>query len=169
MGLKKHQYVYMVDYLFIWGFCLQLVRVLYCKLPTNGKQLAAYPLEAMLGTKPRPQRWEARVLLLCHRGPCIYGRVSNLKFTRNRKFATSKILPNSMKEKMMCFVLNLVFFSSKSFTLLDLQQISQFIYLISISPRVPVCSVKWQCATLVLGWVTASVHYSCLWWLCISR
>ena len=25
--------------------------------------------------------------------------------------------------------------------------------------------VKQQWATLVLGWVTASVHYSCLWWL----
>ena len=26
--------------------------------------------------------------------------------------------------------------------------------------------VKRQWATLVLGWVTASVHYLCLWWLC---
>ena len=44
---------------------IQLVRVLYCKLPTNGKQLPAFPLEAI----PRPQRWEARVLPLCHCGP----------------------------------------------------------------------------------------------------
>ena len=29
----------------------------------------AFPLEAMPGTEPRPQRWEARVLPLCHRGP----------------------------------------------------------------------------------------------------
>ena len=48
---------------------IQFVRVLYCKLPTNGKQLPAFPLEAVLGIEPRPQRWEARVLPLCHRGP----------------------------------------------------------------------------------------------------
>ena len=48
---------------------IQFVGVLYCKLPTNGKQLPAFPLEAMPGTEPWPQRWEARVLLLCHRGP----------------------------------------------------------------------------------------------------
>ena len=46
---------------------IQFVRVLYCKVPTNGKQLSAFQLEAMLGTEPRPQRWEARVLPLCHR------------------------------------------------------------------------------------------------------
>ena len=48
---------------------IQFVRVLYCKLPTNGKQLPAFPLEAVPGIKPPPQRWEARVLPLCHRGP----------------------------------------------------------------------------------------------------
>ena len=26
-------------------------------LPTNDKQLHAFPLEAVLGTEPRPQRW----------------------------------------------------------------------------------------------------------------
>ena len=48
---------------------IEFVRVLYCKLPTNGKQLPAFPLEAVPRTEPRPQRWEARVLPLCHRGP----------------------------------------------------------------------------------------------------
>ena len=48
---------------------IQFVRVLYCKLPTNDKQLPAFPLEAVPGTEPRPQRREARVLPLCHRGP----------------------------------------------------------------------------------------------------
>ena len=48
---------------------IQLVKVLYCKLLTNGMQLPAFPLEAGSGTEPRPQRWEAIVLLLCHRGP----------------------------------------------------------------------------------------------------
>ena len=48
---------------------IQFIRVLYCKLPTNGKQLPAFPLEAVPGTEPRPQRWEARVLPLCHCGP----------------------------------------------------------------------------------------------------
>ena len=47
----------------------QFVRALYCKLPTKGKQLPAFPLEAMMGIEPRPQRLEARVLPLCHRGP----------------------------------------------------------------------------------------------------
>ena len=48
---------------------IQLISILYCKLLTNGKQLPAFPLEAVPGTKPRPQRWEARVLPLCHHGP----------------------------------------------------------------------------------------------------
>ena len=48
---------------------IQLVKVLYCKLPTNGKQLPAFPLEAVPGTEPQPQRWEERVLPLCDRGP----------------------------------------------------------------------------------------------------
>ena len=48
---------------------IQFVRVLYYQLPTNGKQLPSFPLEAVLGTEPQPQRWEARVLPLCHRGP----------------------------------------------------------------------------------------------------
>ena len=48
---------------------IQFARDLYCKLPTNGKQLPAFPLKAMTGIEPRPQRWEARVLPLCHRGP----------------------------------------------------------------------------------------------------
>ena len=48
---------------------IEFVRDLYYKLPTNGKQLPAFPLEAEPGTEPRPQRWEARVLPLCHRGP----------------------------------------------------------------------------------------------------
>ena len=50
---------------------IEFVRDLYCKLPTNGKQLPAFPLEAMTGIEPRPQGWEARVLPLCHRGPYI--------------------------------------------------------------------------------------------------
>ena len=48
---------------------IQFVRVLYCKLPTIGKQLPAFPLEAVPGIEPRPQRWEVRVLPLCDRGP----------------------------------------------------------------------------------------------------
>ena len=44
---------------------IEFIRVLYCKLLTNGKQLPAVPLEAVSGTEPRPQGWEAR-------GPFIY-------------------------------------------------------------------------------------------------
>ena len=48
----------------------------FCKLPTDSKQLPAFPLEAMPETKPRPQRWEARVLPLGHRGPLrLLGRI----------------------------------------------------------------------------------------------
>ena len=48
---------------------IEFARVVYCKLPTNGKQLPAFPLKAITGIEPRPQRWEAKVLPLCHRGP----------------------------------------------------------------------------------------------------
>ena len=48
---------------------IQFVRVLYYKLLTNGKQLPAFPLEVVLGIEPGPQRWEERVLSLCHHGP----------------------------------------------------------------------------------------------------
>ena len=48
---------------------IQFVRVLYCKLPINGKQLPAFPLESMPEVEPRAQRWEARVLPLNHRAP----------------------------------------------------------------------------------------------------
>ena len=50
---------------------IQLVMVLYCKLPTNGKQLPAFPLEVRPGTKLQSQRLEVRVLPLCHRGPFL--------------------------------------------------------------------------------------------------
>ena len=46
---------------------IQLVKVLYCKLPTNDKQLPAFPLEVEPSTELRPQKWEVRVLPLCHR------------------------------------------------------------------------------------------------------
>ena len=55
---------------------IQFVRVLYCKLSTTGKQLPALPLQAVTGIEPRPQRWEARVLPLCHRGPLISQQVT---------------------------------------------------------------------------------------------
>ena len=48
---------------------IQLVKALYCKLLTNGKQLPAFPLEVGPGTETQSQRWEARVLPLCHHGP----------------------------------------------------------------------------------------------------
>ena len=31
---------------------IQFVRVLYCKLPTNGKQVPAFPLESVPGIEP---------------------------------------------------------------------------------------------------------------------
>ena len=58
---------------------IQLVKVWYCKLPTNGKQLPALPLEVWPGTEPQSQRWKARVLAPCHRGPIKYIKTSFLK------------------------------------------------------------------------------------------
>ena len=43
---------------------IQLIKILYRKLPTNGNQLPAFTLEDGPGTKPRSQRWETRVLPL---------------------------------------------------------------------------------------------------------
>ena len=41
------------------------VKVLYCKLPTVGKQLPTFP-HKVWGLNHRPQRWEASVLPLHH-------------------------------------------------------------------------------------------------------
>ena len=45
---------------------IQFVRVLYCKLPTNSKQLPAFPLETMRGSNPslRGGRREQNVSML---------------------------------------------------------------------------------------------------------
>ena len=40
------------------GSLVQLVKFLYCELPSNGKQLPAFPLEVGPGTEPRSQMWE---------------------------------------------------------------------------------------------------------------
>ena len=56
---------------------IQFVSVLYCKLPTNGKQLPAFPLEAVPGTEPWPQRWGARVLPLWPPILLFIGRIRN--------------------------------------------------------------------------------------------
>ena len=72
---------------------IQFVRVLYCKLPTNGKKLPAFPLEAVPGTEPRPQGWEARVLPLCHSvkaGRCL-PLVGGLQY-RNLPNYTTEVL-----------------------------------------------------------------------------
>ena len=61
---------------------IEFARVLYCKLPTNGKQLPAFPLPDMTGIKPQPQRWEARVLPLYHRGPLPRPLNTQLYFCR---------------------------------------------------------------------------------------
>ena len=50
---------------------IQMVKVLYCKLPTNGKQQPAFPLEVGLGFELRSHRWEGSVLPLCHSGPLL--------------------------------------------------------------------------------------------------
>ena len=55
---------------------IEFARELYCKLPTSGKQVPAFPHKALTGMEPRPQRWEVRVLPLCHRGPFfVFGEI----------------------------------------------------------------------------------------------
>ena len=46
---------------------MQLVKVLYCKLLTNGKQLPAFPLEA--GNRTPGSEVGGDSVTLCHRGP----------------------------------------------------------------------------------------------------
>ena len=60
---------------------IEFARVVYCKLPTNGKQLPAFPLKAITGIELRPQRWEARVLPLCHRGPYYCDTIKSQNIT----------------------------------------------------------------------------------------
>ena len=52
-----------------YGQYIQLVKVLYCKLLTNGKQLPAFTLEVRPRFELRSQRLEMRVIPLCHCGP----------------------------------------------------------------------------------------------------
>ena len=74
---------------------IQFIRVLYCKLQTNGKQQPAFPLEAVPGTRPRPQRWEVRVLPLCHRGP-LHNKQGR------RGFSVYKCKPQSHQKHKLC-------------------------------------------------------------------
>ena len=68
---------------------IQFVRVLYCKLPTNGKQLPAFPLEAVLGIKPRPQRWEAANRSSDPRNDMTLDSVLNVTYSQECKFTSS--------------------------------------------------------------------------------
>ena len=68
---------------------IEFARVLYCKLPTNGKQLPGFPHKALMGIEPRPQRWEVRVLPLCHRGP--YSGLQTLPLSNRIRFGASGI------------------------------------------------------------------------------
>ena len=65
---------------------IQFARVVYCKLLINGKQLPAFPLKAVTGIKPRPQRWEAtknlRPVLGLAKGSTLRLVGSGLKFCK---------------------------------------------------------------------------------------
>ena len=66
---------------------IQFARVVYCKLLTNGKQLPAFPLKAVTGIEPRPQRWEAtknlRPVLGLAKGSTLRLVGSGLKFCKD--------------------------------------------------------------------------------------
>ena len=50
---------------------IQLVKVVYCKLPINSKQLPAFPLEVRPGIELRSQRWVARVTTECYHSATV--------------------------------------------------------------------------------------------------
>ena len=64
---------------------IQLVKVLYCKLLTNGKQLLAFSLEVRPGTETQSQKWEVRVLPLCHHGPKLFTIKRHLRNLGNQE------------------------------------------------------------------------------------
>ena len=51
---------------------IQLVKVLYCKLPTISEQLPTFP-HKVWALNHQPQSWETSVLPLCHHSPSIGG------------------------------------------------------------------------------------------------
>ena len=51
-----------------------------CRPTASNYQLSH--LRPSQGSNPRPQRWEARVLPLCHRGPCKSNERPNIKVRR---------------------------------------------------------------------------------------
>ena len=71
--------------------CIQFVRVMYCKLPTNGKQLPAFPLEVGPGTELPSQRWEARLLPLCHHVPRDHLCSISFKLHQDRSLSPAQI------------------------------------------------------------------------------
>ena len=68
---------------------IEFARVLYCKLPTNGKQLPAFPHRALTGIEPRPQRWEARVLPLWQANKICSKEITHWKALEAAKALTS--------------------------------------------------------------------------------
>ena len=52
---------------------IEFARVVYCKLPTNGKQLPAFPLKAVTGIEPRPQRWDVHLTNTSTMAPLLDG------------------------------------------------------------------------------------------------
>ena len=66
---------------------IEFARVVYCKLPTNGKQLPAFPLEPVRGSNPglrggRRECYHSPTVAPCHPlgGKCqVYHNIVNLK------------------------------------------------------------------------------------------
>ena len=78
---------------------IQLAKVLYCKLPTNGKQLPAFSLEVGQEFELRSQRWEARVLPLCQCSP----RVGLIDLQYQSSVHVCLLLKNILKIKIVLF------------------------------------------------------------------
>ena len=90
---------------------IEFARVVYCKLPTNDKQLPAFPLTAMTGIEPQPQRWEPRVL------PDDFNRMCTLYAFDTFQFRTiphwiSKTIHRKKNKQLVLYIFLFLKFSS---------------------------------------------------------
>ena len=93
---------------------IQFIKVLYCKLPTIGKQLQTFP-HKIWGLNRQPQRWKVSVLSLRHRGPILHIKLSIVctvkkcsLFILFQKFVTfCSHMPSSVFTKILRITLSL--------------------------------------------------------------
>ena len=88
---------------------IQLVKVLYCKLPTMGKKLPSFP-HRVQGLNQQRQRWEASVLPLCHLDPPSSIIISIIITCEREVITRQKVFTNA---KTKCPTANTVYKGKK--------------------------------------------------------